>query len=164
MVRNTKRLRAILISFWVLILLQEPIEVERVFEDSPICVDVDSWGNFIQSVINVESNDNDSALCKKENAVGVLQIRPIMVREVNRQLRKSKIDLKYTKKDRWSRDKSIEMFELMAQSIECSDTLSFIEMCEITARKWNGGHRGDQKKATVGYWNKVKKELVKLGY
>lgn len=158
-------MKAILISFWVIIFFQEPVKLERVFEDSVVCVDkIDSWGNFIQSVINIESNNNDSAVCMRENAVGVLQIRPIMVREVNRQLRKSKIDLRYTKEDRWSRDKSIEMFELMARSISCSDTLSFIGMCEVTARKWNGGHRGDRKKSTVKYWNKVKKELNKIGY
>jgi len=149
----------------VIIFFQEPVKLERVFEDSVVCVDkIDSWGNFIQAVINVESMGNDSAFCKKENAAGALQIRPIMVREVNRQLRKSKIDLRYTKEDRWSRDRSIEMFEVMAETIECSDTLSFTGLCEVVARRWNGGHRGDRKRATVGYWNKVKKELNKIGY
>jgi hypothetical protein len=32
---------------------------------------------------------------------------------------------------------------------------------EQAARRWNGGPRGDQKPATLGYWRKVEKQLAK---
>ena len=51
------------------------------------------WEQFVDAVIFVESIDNDSAYNHREKAVGCLQIRPIMVREVNRVLKKSKINL-----------------------------------------------------------------------
>ena len=43
-------------------------------------------------------------------AVGALQIRPIMVREVNRICKRIGSDQRFTLKDRFDRDKSIHMF------------------------------------------------------
>lgn len=117
------------------------------------------WEQFVDAVIFVESIDNDSAYNHREKAVGCLQIRPIMVREVNRVLKKGKINLRYTMDDRWSREKSIEMFEIMAEQVECCEGLEFMEFFEIVARKWNGGGRGHKKKSTLVYWNKVKNKL-----
>ena len=116
-----------------------------------------TWDDFVAAVIMVESSGNDSAYNKREKAVGCLQIRPIMVREVNRQLRRAKVDLRYTNEDRWSRDKSIEMFVIIAEGVESDGDI--MKFCEIVARKWNGGGRGHKKKATIKYWNKVNKEL-----
>ena len=47
-------------------------------------------------MIMVESEGNDSAYHKREKAAGCLQIRPIMVREVNRILGIQKSELEYT--------------------------------------------------------------------
>ena len=116
-----------------------------------------TWDDFVAAVIMVESSGNDSAYNKREKAVGCLQIRPIMVREVNRQLRRAKVDLRYTNEDRWSRDKSIEMFVIIAEGVESDGDI--MKFCEVVARKWNGGGRGDKKKATEKYWNKVKQQL-----
>ena len=118
---------------------------------------VPSWDDFVAAVIMVESSGNDSAYNKREKAVGCLQIRPIMVREVNRQLRRAKVDLRYTNEDRWSRDKSIEMFVIIAEGVESDGDI--MKFWEVVARRGNGGGRGDKKKATEKYWNKVKQQL-----
>ena len=60
---------------------------------------------MIQAMIMVESEGNDSAYHKGEKAAGCLQIRPIMVREVNRILKIQKSELEYALEDRWSREK-----------------------------------------------------------
>ena len=70
----------------------------------------DSISMLIDAMIQVESKGNDSAYCKREEAVGCLQIRPIMLREVNRILAMQSSQKRYKLSDRWSRAKSIEMF------------------------------------------------------
>ena len=115
-------------------------------EDSP------KWADLIEAIIYVESRGNDSAIGDRGKAVGCLQIHPILVREVNRILRRNDIPLVYTLEDRYSREKSIEMFNIIAEQYECCDA-------EKVARRWNGGPRGDKKRATIKYWNKVQSVL-----
>ena len=119
------------------------------------------WEIFVEAVIQVESGGNDSAYNKKEKAAGCLQIRPIMVREVNRVLRKNDIMFSYTMEDRWNREMSIEMFDIMAEQVECCLDLTQMEFFEIVARKWNGGPRGHKKKSTQAYWERIKNQLNK---
>jgi hypothetical protein len=108
--------------------------------------------NLINAVIQVESGNNDNAYHKGEDAVGCLQIRQTMVNDVNRILARRDIDLRYSYNDRWDRNKSIEMF-----NIYCNH-YNLVESEEI-ARCWNGGPRGIYKEATIGYWNKVEKQI-----
>ncbi len=115
-----------------------------------------NWEHFIDAVIDVESGGDDSAYNKRERAVGCLQIRPIMVREVNRILKSYGVDRRYTLDDRYSRAKSIEIFSMMAEEVTCCEFLSEDEFFEIVARRWNGGPRGARKKSTIKYWEKVK--------
>jgi hypothetical protein len=111
--------------------------------EQPIAIDT-----LLMAVMAVESNFDSMAYNEKENAAGVLQIRPIMVREVNRLLGKDK----YTLKDRWSKAKSIEMFNVIR-----SHTKNPTD--EMIARNWNGGWNGHKKQSTIKYWNKVKKQF-----
>ena len=110
---------------------------------------------LIQAMIMVESEGNDSAYSKKEEAVGCLQIRPIMVREVNRILQIQKSDLEYTLDDRWSREKSIEMFHIVNGYHNKNSTY------EEIARAWNGGPNWFKKSLTKRYWKRVQKQLKK---
>ena len=104
--------------------------------------------NLIDAIIHVESRGNSMAHNKREDAVGVLQIRPIMLREVNRLLGYDKYNLE----DRWSKAKSIEMFEVIREhTTKPTD--------EKLARNWNGGWNGYKKPSTLKYWNKVKEQL-----
>ena len=109
--------------------------------------------DLVDAIIWVESRGDTSAYCKREDAVGVLQIRPIMLREVNRILDLQGSSTIYTLEDRWNRDKSIQMFNVIANYYH--ETSSY----EKIARCWNGGPKGLQKKQTEKYWRKVQKRL-----
>ena len=100
----------------------------------------------------VESRNNDSAHAIGEDAVGCLQIRKTMVDDVNRILKRNKKNYSFTYEDRWSRQKSIMMFEIYCDHYNLTDP-------EEIARCWNGGPRGMDKEATVYYWNKVQNYL-----
>ena len=110
---------------------------------------------LIQAMIMVESRGNDSAYHKGEKAAGCLQIRPIMVREVNRILDIQKSELEYTLEDRWSREKSIEMFHIVNNHHNKNSTY------EEIARAWNGGPNWFKKSLTKRYWKRVQKQLKK---
>lgn len=109
---------------------------------------VRSIPNLIDAIIYVESRGNTKAHNIKEDAVGCLQIRPIMLREVNRLLGYNK----YKLADRWSKDKSIEMFNVIKEHTKNPTN-------EKLARNWNGGWNGYKKKSTLKYWYKVKQQL-----
>ena len=66
------------------------------------------WDAFIRALIYVESRGNTEAVSKC-NAVGILQITPIYVKEVNRILKEER----YTLEDRTDPEKSLEMFGVM---------------------------------------------------
>lgn len=108
---------------------------------------------LIKAIISVESSGKDNAYNASEDAVGCMQIRKMMVRDVNRILKKQKSSLRFTYEDRWDREKSINMF-----NIYC-DYYNLITD-EEKARAWNGGPRGLQKINTKKYWEKVKKRLA----
>ena len=69
----------------------------------------DGWKDFIPALIQVESEGNPRAL-GKNNDRGILQITPILVKEVNRIS-----GLAYTHDDAWDPEKSIEMFYIIAR-------------------------------------------------
>ena len=111
-----------------------------------------SVSHLLSSIMQVESNNNDSAYHKGEDAVGCLQIRKCMVDDVNRILRRQKSDLKFTYDDRWLRNKSIKMFEVYCKHYG-------LITAEEIARCWNGGPRGMDKPLTATYWRKVQENL-----
>jgi len=119
----------------------------------PIITEAD----LIDALIHVESRGNDSAVGDRHlvgnEAVGALQIRPIMVREVNRILKIQKSDKRFKLSDRWDREKTIEMF-LVWKNFHHKDS-DF----EKVARTWNGGPRGYKNPRTEKYWKKVQQEL-----
>jgi len=131
---------------------------ENISEDTKqniVKVDTIKRDILLEAIIVVESNGNDSCIGDRNlgrPSVGCLQIRPIMVREVNRILRKQKIKKKYKLKDRYSRKKSIEMFYIWKDYHHSEDS------DEVIARCWNGGPKGWKKKSTNYYWAKVVKE------
>ena len=100
---------------------------------------------LIEAIIEVESGNDTLAYNSKEDAVGCLQIRPIMVREVNRLLGKDS----FTLYDRWSKVKSIQMFNVLRSHLKGASD-------EEIARTWNGGYNGKNKPQTLVYWKKVK--------
>jgi len=113
--------------------------------------------HLVSALIFVESRGNDSAIGDRHlvgnEAIGALQIRPIMVKEVNRILKIQKSNKRFTLKDRFERDKSIEMFYIW-KNYHHKDSEP-----EVIARNWNGGPKGFKLNRTVKYWNKVEKQL-----
>jgi hypothetical protein len=109
--------------------------------------------DVLDAMIYVESRGLDSAYNLSEDAVGCLQIRPIMVREVNRILKKTDREERFEMKDRWNRNKSIEMFHVWREYHHPNST------DEIIARNWNGGPDGYTQNSTLNYWKKVKGRL-----
>ena len=112
-----------------------------------------SYTELVSAMIWVESKGNDSAYHRGEKAAGCLQIRPIMVKEVNRILSLKGSSYIYTLEDRWSREKSIQMFNIVTNYYHPNGTYEEIARC------WNGGPKGLQKKQTQKYWHKVQKRI-----
>ena len=134
-----------------------PIEVE---EYQVKTIDKEIHANrLIEALIQVESGGKEDCVGDKHliiPSIGVLQIRPIMVREINRILKMQGKDKRYKNKDRYSRVKSIEMFIIWRDYHHKDDS------DEVISRCWNGGPKGYKRKKTLHYWNKVQKALKKI--
>jgi len=139
----------------------EPLEVyyeESIIKLEPKDVQLAlSERDLVSALILVESRGNDSAIGDRHivggEAVGALQIRPIMVREVNRILKIQKSDKRFKLKDRFDRDKTLEMFYIWKNYHHKDSDF------EKIARNWNGGPKGYNNPRTEKYWAKVQKEL-----
>ena len=108
--------------------------------------------HLLSAIMFVESSYNDSAYNASEDAVGCLQIRQCMVNDVNRILKRQGKTKRFCYEDRWCRNKSIEIFDIVCKHYGWNTA-------EEIARCWNGGPRGINNPATVGYWNKVKNKI-----
>ena len=108
--------------------------------------------HLLSAIMFVESSYNDSAYVASEDAVGCLQIRKCMVEDVNRILRRQKSNLRFTYDDRWSRAKSVKMFDVYCKHYG-------LTTAEEIARCWNGGPQGMDNEVTAKYWVKVKNKL-----
>lgn len=102
---------------------------------------------LILAIAEVESGNNRFAV-GKDGEVGILQIRMIMVDECNRILKREE----FSSADRWSVDRSIEMFNVYT-SFWNAKTGDYSD--EGMARRWNGGPAGHMKSSTVKYWQRV---------
>lgn len=105
-----------------------------------------NWTPVIDAIIMVESEGNPKAV--SGNSVGAMQITPILVRECNNILKSRNSKKRYTLKDRFSVDKSKEMFLLIQSQHNTSNNV------ERAIRSWNGGMRYSVKR-TQRYYNKV---------
>ena len=112
--------------------------------------------SLVEALIFVESRGKEDAIGDTHlgaPSIGVLQIRPIMVREVNRILKKKGSKMRFKLQDRFDRGKSIWMFMIWKDYHHPTDGF------EKIARNWNGGPNGYRFKRTEPYWAKVKREL-----
>ena len=146
----------------VLGFLTNPIIGQKKFKDLEKRVEIleqdtiQPLDTLVIALIHVESRGKEDAIGDTHlgsPSVGVLQIRPIMVREINRILKKKKSSKRFKLKDRFDREKSIEMFTIWREYYHDGDDY------EKVARNWNGGPRGFKISATRKYWKKVKKQI-----
>ena len=117
---------------------------------------LDSLNALMLAMTHVESRGDSLAYNKREQAAGVLQIRPIMLREINQQLRRAGRTYQYTREERFSKAMSERMFLDYVRLLHPNDSL------ECIARCWNGGPKGMKKKSTIQYWSKVKELLTNV--
>lgn len=113
------------------------------------------------SIVWVESKGDVNAR-SSDGSVGIIQIKPVMVTEVNRICKIRKMDKRYTLSDRRDPDKSKEMFWIYQEFYHPNldwDSVSIKHM-ESMARKWNGGPKGEKKRGTRKYWKKVSNRLA----
>ena len=104
------------------------------------------WNPVMDAIIQVESDGNPRA--GSGNAVGVMQITPVLVKECNDILKKQKSNKRYTLDDRYSVEKSKEMFLLIQKYFNPENNV------EKAIRSWNGGMKYSVK-ATNKYYKKV---------
>ena len=127
---------------------------------APLKKDMKMKDVIFSSIAWIESTHNPKAV-SRDGSVGIVQIKSVMVKEVNRICQMKGIEKRFTLADRKNRKKSEEMFWIYQKfynpNINFND-ISEKEM-ELIARKWNGGPQGHKKKATKKYWNKVNKRI-----
>jgi len=99
---------------------------------------------LLKAMVHVESRNNPATVNTKENAVGILQCRPIMLNEVNRIVGYDK----YSLHDRTDPVKSVEMWRIVMDYWNPDYGLK--SACLI----WNG--RGKDGNGSLDYYNKVK--------
>lgn len=116
---------------------------------------------LLSALIAVESGGRADAVGRSGESIGILQIHPGCVHDINRVTGRA-----YTLRDRWNAAKSREM---------CTAYLSHYGRlyerrtgrnadAEVLARMWNGGPRGYAKESTRRYWRKVQAELRRQGH
>lgn len=115
---------------------------------------------FYKSIVWVESKGSTTAKTR-DGSLGIVQIRPVMVKEVNRICREQGREERYTLNDRLDPKKSYEMFWIYQDFYHPEinwENITLAEM-EVMAKRWNGGPNGHKKKSTKKYWRKVSKKL-----
>lgn len=105
-----------------------------------------NWNPVMDAIIQVESGGNPNA--KSGNSVGAMQITPVLVKECNNILSKRNSKKRYTLADRYSVEKSKEMFLLIQKYFNPENNV------EKAIRSWNGGVKYSVK-ATNKYYRKV---------
>ncbi len=109
-----------------------------------------NWDPVMDAIIQVESEGNPKAV--SGNSVGVMQITPILVEDCNNILKKQKSKKRFTLADRYSVEKSKEMFLLIQKYYNPTNNV------EKAIRSWNGGVHYSVR-ATNRYFKKVMKIL-----
>lgn len=110
------------------------------------------WNPVMNAIIQVESGGNRMA--KNGNQVGAMQITPIAVAECNKILKLRNSAKRYILADRFSVEKSKEMFILIQSFHNPQNDV------EQAIRAWNGGPRYSLRK-TQRYYEKVLRHLKK---
>ena len=109
---------------------------------------------LLAALIAVESGGNVRAVGDGGRAVGVLQIHPVTVMDVNRIAGTS-----YTLADRLCPEKSKAMATIYLTHYASARRMGRPATAEEMARMWNGGPNGHRKPATHRYWAKVKRAM-----
>jgi len=111
-----------------------------------------NFDDLLNAIAVVESRNDPNAVGDGGKAIGAYQIHRIYVDDVN-----SILGWRFfSYKDRWSAAKSREMVGVYLRHYGKGKSL------EAMARIHNGGPKGDKKKSTLDYLEKIKKELTRF--
>ncbi|MBB76541.1 MAG: hypothetical protein CMJ75_18710 [Planctomycetaceae bacterium] len=100
------------------------------------------------AIVLVESGGDPTAVGDGGEAIGIAQIRPILVEDVNR----IEGEERFKHSDALNPLLAFEMFVIYSEHYaDHTDDYS----PEGIARRWNGGPTGHEKEATKAYWAKV---------
>lgn len=117
---------------------------------------------LFNAIAQVESNGNPSKRNSAEDAVGIVQIRPIVIEDVNRINKLEGRSERFNLNDRYSVAKSRRMFDVYLTYYGGRlHRLGKPVTYQTLAKTWNGGPDGYKKPAAETYWQKVKRELDK---
>lgn len=112
------------------------------------------YSRLITAIGTVENKLNDKAVSGVH--AGFLQISKVTVAECNRINKIKGVSKKYTLKDRFNHQKSIEMFNIIQNFYNSSGDLKHDDRIERMIRLWNGGPGWVKNpKKTDGYYKKV---------
>lgn len=106
------------------------------------------WTPVINAIIQVESGGDPRAVSVCGMSCGAMQITPILVKECNNILKRRGSKKRYTLNDRFSVEKSKEMFLLMQSQFNPTNNV------EKAIRAWNGGNNY-KIRSTNRYYRKV---------
>lgn len=104
-----------------------------------------NWDIFTEALIWVESKGDEKAVGKKDD-VGVLQITPILLKDCNRILGYEK----YRLNDRYDREKSIEMFNLIQDHYNPQHDFHW------ALKLWNSGAPLSYHRKVMDKYNEIK--------
>jgi hypothetical protein len=114
--------------------------------------------SLVDAIIQVESGGKKDAVGDKGKAKGILQIWDVVIQDVNRVY-----GTNYKHDDAFDPVKSKDIFDkyttFWAKQYQKKTGKKATD--EVIARIWNGGPKGWKNPNTLGYWNKVKKEMEK---
>ena len=109
-----------------------------------------NWDPVMDAIIEVESGGDAKAV--SGSSVGAMQITPILVKDCNNILQQKNSKKRYTLADRYSVEKSKEMFLLIQSHYNPANHV------EKAIRLWNGGVNYSVK-ATTKYYRKVMSKM-----
>ncbi len=108
---------------------------------------------LLQAQIRVESSFNTFALHKAENSKGLLQIRPIVLDDIEQFYK-----IKIAHKECYNPKIAIWIWQTYLDLWISRQNLP--NTLENRARIWNGGPSGWKKQSTLKYWNKIQANLI----
>lgn len=153
MIKSTK----IVIVFFIAILANLSVQAHaNMLTDKPATATAKTstaafdWSAVMEAIIYVESRGNARAV--SGNSCGAMQITPILVKECNNILRQRKSEKRYTLADRFSVEKSKEMFMLIQSEHNPQNNV------ERAIRTWNGGNHYSVRR-TQRYYERVMARL-----
>ncbi len=140
----------LLVAAFILFLLSTSVMAQDNIPDSLM----QKWGPVIRAIEQVESKGQDRLVSRNGLYVGCLQIAPILVRQVNIILGKKK----FTNNDRFSKEKSYEMFIVFQEHFNPGGDHEF------AIRLWNSGDLKcmERKGRTETYYQRVMSKYKQL--